>query len=611
MILHVPPISSPPDPNRVRSLLDAGSLHMHAQPIVDLGAGAVIGHEALVRPPWDCAWRTPDALFTAARREGCVIELEWACVDLALASFQALPGTGRLYVNLSADALVHGALHNCAAARRGAESKDLAGVVIELTEHQTVHDVDAVIEALAVWRTRGAELALDDFGDGKSSLRLWSELRPEYVKIDKYFVRHVHLESHKLKTLRALQQLAETFGSRLIAEGVEEPDELMVVRDLGIPLGQGYLLGRPQPHIQPRVPEEALAVLRSRQIAVLPQERQVANRGLTARALLVEAPALDANASHDDAFALLCQYPDLNAVALTDRGRPVGLMPRHALQELALQQRYFRELWGKRPCIAHANQDPLLVDINTPIEQLTEVLTSADQRYLRDGFIITENGCYVGLGTGEQLVRRVTEARIEAARHANPLTFLPGNVPITQHIERLLQHGATFAACYADLNHFKAFNDYYGYWRGDEMIRTQARCLSGACDPRRDFIGHVGGDDFVLLMQSPDWRDRLERAVAQFNQAARELYDEAAQQAGGIQAEDRHGVVRFHGFTTVSIGVVVVQPGQLHSAEEVANTAAAAKHAAKQRQLGVYVLDQPTAAAAAASSAHPPAAAAQ
>jgi diguanylate cyclase (GGDEF)-like protein len=189
------------------------------------------------------------------------------------------------------------------------------------------------------------------------------------------------------------------------------------------------------------------------------------------------------------------------------------------------------------------------------------------------------------------LVRRVTEARIEAARHANPLTFLPGNVPLTQHIERLLAHGAPFAACYADLNHFKAFNDHYGYWRGDEMIRTQARCLSEACDPRRDFIGHVGGDDFVLLMQSPDWRERLERAVQQFNQAARELYDDAAIEAGGIHAEDRHGIVRFHGFTTVSIGVVVVHPGRLRSAEDVANTAAIAKHHAKQGRLGLYVLD--------------------
>ena len=110
-----------------------------------------------------------------------------------------------------------------------------------------------------------------------------------------------------------------------------------------------------------------------------------------------------------------------------------------------------------------------------------------------DGFIVTENGPYVGLGTGDQLVRSVTEARIEAARHANPLTFLPGNISISQHIERLLKKQVHFVACYADLNHFKPYNGYYGYWRGDEMIRLMARLAMEQCDTQRDFLGHVGG----------------------------------------------------------------------------------------------------------------------
>ena len=81
-----------------------------------------------------------------------------------------------------------------------------------------------------------------------------------------------------------------------------------------------------------------------------------------------------------------------------------------------------------------ANREPLLVELHTGMEQLTAVLTTGDQQYLREGFIITEEGRYRGLGTGQALVKAVTEARIEAARHANPLTFLPGNIPINQHL---------------------------------------------------------------------------------------------------------------------------------------------------------------------------------
>jgi len=134
--------------------------------------------------------------------------------------------------------------------------------------------------------------------------------------------------------------------------------------------------------------------------------------------------------------------------------------------------------------------------------------------------VIADSGRYVGLATGESLVRAVAEIRVEAARYANPLTFLPGNIPISEHIARLLAAGVEFTACYSDLNQFKPFNDQYGYWRGDEMIKLAAATLSAACDPLRDFLGHVCGDDFVVLFQSGDWRERCERIVEEFNAAA-------------------------------------------------------------------------------------------
>jgi diguanylate cyclase (GGDEF)-like protein len=196
-------------------------------------------------------------------------------------------------------------------------------------------------------------------------------------------------------------------------------------------------------------------------------------------------------------------------------------------------------------------------------------------------------------------VRAVTEARIEAARHANPLTLLPGNIPLTQHIQRLLSAKRGFVACYGDLNHFKPYNDLYGYWRGDEMILLAARCITAAADPRRDFVGHVGGDDFVVLFQSDDWESRCESIVRDFNREALDRYDEEARLAGGVVAEDRHGDLRFHPLTTMSIGIVVV-PARGHYArpEEVANAAARAKRLAKQSGAGIYVLQDETQATA-------------
>jgi diguanylate cyclase (GGDEF)-like protein len=160
-----------------------------------------------------------------------------------------------------------------------------------------------------------------------------------------------------------------------------------------------------------------------------------------------------------------------------------------------------------------------VVELDCDVDQLVGILTSQDQRYLSDGYIVTDNGRYLGLGTGDQLVRAVTETRIEAARHANPLTFLPGNIPISLHIQRLLESGTEFVACYADLNHFKPFNDHYGYWRGDQMIRLVAR-LAGALRCARDFVGHVGGDDFMLIFQSSNWLQRCKNIVDEFAREA-------------------------------------------------------------------------------------------
>lgn len=594
-VLPVPAPTPVRDPHSVWTLMREQRLQMHWQPLVDLTTRNVIGHEALVRTPEGCAWRNPDHLFAAARREGCAMALERACVQRATAE-AGRAGLGLLFVNLSANA-VAAWTEDPPCPPHGQHELPLAGVVVELTEHERVRDLDALREVLTRWRAAGAAVALDDFGDGHSSLRLWAELRPEYVKIDKYFVRDVHRSGDKTKTIRALQQLADTFGTQLIAEGIETVDELMVLRDLGLTLGQGYLLGRPQATPCTALPDPVQQALQSRQIWVLPQEQHVIHRGLTAATLLRTAPALPDHASHQDVLELFQRHHDLESVALLDaQQRPVGLIARHTFQEETLHNPYFRELYGRRPAIMHANTQPLCVEVHTPLERLTEVLTSPDQRYLREGFILTENGRYRGLGTSEQLVRRVTEARIEAARHANPLTALPGNVPITQHIERLLHNGQPFVACYADLNHFKVYNDQYGYWRGDGMIRLLARCLTSVCDPRLDFVGHVGGDDFVLLMQSHDWLARVERAVHTFNTEAALLYEASARQAGGLWAEDRHGVRRFHPLTTLSVGVVQVDPAHYVSAESVANAAALAKHHAKQGHVGIQVLS-PTAEA--------------
>ena len=144
-------------------------------------------------------------------------------------------------------------------------------IVLELTEHERVDRLDQLLEVAAQLRSVGVSLALDDFGDGRSSLRLWSELKPEFVKIDKYFIKDVSTNGNKLKTIQALQQIADLFGSALVAEGIEDAEDLRVLRDLGITYGQGYFLGHPSRQPLEHVAEDVRKIVFERQVAVFPE----------------------------------------------------------------------------------------------------------------------------------------------------------------------------------------------------------------------------------------------------------------------------------------------------------------------------------------------------
>ncbi len=161
--------------------------------------------------------------------------------------------------------------------------------------------------------------------------------------------------------------------------------------------------------------------------------------------------------------------------------------------------------------------------------------------------------------------------------------MLPGNVPIDEHIERLLQAGNWFAAAYCDLNEFKPFNDAYGYRRGDFMIKLAARVLASVCDRDQDFIGHIGSDDFILLFQSMDWELRCRRALESFAEQSMLLFDESDRLQGGLVGEDRKGQRLSFPLTSLAIGVVQIDPGAGGSHIQVSSAASAAKKQAKRQ----------------------------
>ena len=229
------------------SILAHSNITSLFQPIVSLSARVILGYEALTRGPSNTSLHSPINLLAAARHAGRLNELDMTCRENACRRYSQQQLQGKLFLNVSPETLLD-------ATHRPGRTLELLhqygisadSVVIELTEQTPTDDFELLRAALHHYRDMGFSIALDDLGAGYSSLRMWSELRPDYVKIDRYFIDGIHRDAVKREFVESIMKIARASRAQVIAEGIELSEELDVLSDMGIDLVQGYLLGRPE-----------------------------------------------------------------------------------------------------------------------------------------------------------------------------------------------------------------------------------------------------------------------------------------------------------------------------------------------------------------------------
>ncbi len=249
---------------RVQEVLERCAFKLVFQPIFDLDSGALFGAEALVR--FDAAaasdagpapttggapderlaseggraW-VPGEWLASAHAVGLGVELEVAIVEKAITHLERLPPGALLTVNAGPTALASSSL----AAALGCT--DRTRVVIELTEQSPVHDYARLARAISGLRGAGARLAIDDAGAGFASLMHIVKLAPDFIKLDRQLTSGIELDPVRRSLAQSLVRFADETGAAFIAEGIENVEELSILRDLGIRYGQGFLLARPCP----------------------------------------------------------------------------------------------------------------------------------------------------------------------------------------------------------------------------------------------------------------------------------------------------------------------------------------------------------------------------
>jgi EAL domain-containing protein (putative c-di-GMP-specific phosphodiesterase class I)/GGDEF domain-containing protein len=490
------------------------------QPIVSLNKNAIFGYEGLIRGPNDSPLHVPKDLFAAARSHGRHAELDFLCRKIVIRQFAQMGLPGRLFINidpasLGEDDILHGQtllyLRN--------QRFDPSRVVIEITETHPVEDPMLLQQALAHYRNLGFQVALDDLGAGYAGLKLWSEVNPDYVKIDRHFIQDVDVDDTKARFIHSILEIAQTMGCETIIEGVESLGEYLALRKLGVKLAQGFYFDKPHARPRHRLSPELFGS---------EPPRQPWRGWGGASSLAMHKHVLSPDADVGEACRLFQSQKDLGSIAVVEGGEPVGLLLRQTLIDPVSGSRRGGPSVHKT-VRGLVSTKILKIECHLGLHEIGRQLCNAADHY-RDEFIVTDNGRFMGTGSWIELVRRLIEQLSTQPHHLHPLTRLPGPVLVRQALDALLHGSESFVAVRFDLAGLDAFNDRCGYEQGDETLRLLGQLLQEHLDMNRDLPGHLGNDDFLALCRATDWADRCASLRDGF---AASIADRASPKKGG------------------------------------------------------------------------------
>ncbi|SHG83153.1 diguanylate cyclase (GGDEF) domain-containing protein [Desulforamulus hydrothermalis Lam5 = DSM 18033] len=570
-------------------LLQNKNLRIVYQPIVSLQTGQILGWEALTRGPENSYFFSPAVIFNYAQEAGLLFPLEKVCRELAIKNFDPTDSGQKLFLNIHPHTINDPQFVKGETMRILKESHlSSHNLVFEITERQGIHDFHRFNKTLAHYRNQGYKVAVDDAGAGFSSLQAIAEVRPEYIKIDHSLVKDIDTNRVKQALLETFVTFAQKIGCSIIAEGIETEAELMTLRSLGVHYGQGYYLARPA-YPLPAVQTEALnciLALASRNPTGIWQ------KAFPIGEISQPAVQVTSNTPVRRLKEMMDSHDLLNGVVVLEGSRPVGLVMRHHLDRY-LGTQYGVALYFERPVAMIMDSDPLTVDSSLPIEQVSQLAMNRDRLKLYDFIVVTKDNQLQGVVSVQTLLDTMTKIRMEVARGANPLTGLPGNLTVEREISNRLTEKSPFVCIYLDLDNFKSYNDRYGFENGDRLLLMAARLLTAVVRKyggANDFVGHIGGDDFIVLTYKDKAEAVCRRYIRYFDRLVKNFYSPEDKNRGGFYGLNRQGQAVW--FPLVSVSLAVVDCAGHCSSEQLAETTAQLKQYAKNKSGSVYVWDR-------------------
>lgn len=540
--------------SRFNTILAQGWISAHYQPILDFQSDAVLGWEALARGPEGSTFRSPVMLFETAEQLGRLFALEKRCREVAVQNVGELKEGQKLFLNIHPKTMADPAFtpgQTLALMEQAGLTPN--NVVFEITERHSVQDFDLFYRTLDHYRSQGFQVAVDDAGAGYAGLSLIAELQPDFIKLDKSLITDIHKDPVKRALVETTVTFADKIGSRIIGEGIESKAQAVCLKDIGVHCGQGFFLARPGVP-KPPVSSECLELKTVRDISTsLSCSPPVGD--------LAQAPhAVPTDTLVSNAQEFFRKNNSFTNIVVVRDDVPKGLVMEYQLNR-QLSSQYGIALYHKRAIETIMDTAPLIVDVDTPVEQAARMAMKRESIKAYDDIIVTKRGRLYGVVTVQALLNVLAKIQVEMAKGTNPLTGLPGNVAIEQAVESRIRQNRAFSIIYADLDHFKVYNDTYGFKNGDHIIKLAADVMSWATRkhaPQNAQLCHIGGDDFVLITP-PEAVQKICRSITRcFGRLVRNRYCSEDRERGWIKARGRDGLEREYPLVTISLGVIEI-----------------------------------------------------
>lgn len=525
------------------------------QPIISLQSGDVLGFEALSRISQEGLFDNVELMFRFAEQSGNVWMLEQLCRQSILKELSKQKEIfdsyhAKLFMNVNPNVL-HDAKFQAGFTKEYTRRYgiDTDRITFEVTEREQIENETSFINAIEHYKSQNYQIAIDDVGSAYAGLNRICNLLPEYIKLDISLVRNVYANSTKYALIKGLVEFSVNSGIYLIAEGIETQKELETLIDLGVQYGQGYFLSRPDLVLH-SCSAELRDTIRQRSHNAYKSMHPGIDR-YQVRNILRPALTVQPNTRIEQVLTYVQENEEVSGICMLESNRVTGILTRENFLK-KLSGRYGFSLYAKKEISKIIDRNFLQVDVESSISHVTQLALQREKGNLYDFVVVQENGQYLGIVTIENLLSRTMEINVSAAKSANPLTGLPGNLVIEQVICEHFEKKDACTIYYLDLDNFKAFNDVYGFEKGDEVICILADVLREHSNPN-DFVGHVGGDDFVMVRtgyQSSAFADLIRQ---EFEFRSHKLYNAADKENGYITAPNRHGVVERFPLLSVTI----------------------------------------------------------